>query len=103
MVANGASEHKSLADYASTKANGTSNEHQYPVCDQNYGQNVLGCSDEVRFDRMLHITSSFTMSPSFNVAFPLQEWRTRVDLAAAFRLCHKYGLNEGINNHLTVQ
>ncbi|EIE24287.1 arad-like aldolase/epimerase, partial [Coccomyxa subellipsoidea C-169] len=30
-------------------------------------------------------------------------WRTRVDLAAAYRLCHRYGFSEGINNHLTVE
>ncbi|CAL5227973.1 g11022 [Coccomyxa viridis] len=77
MVANGDAEHKSLADYASAKHNGKSTETKYPVSDQNYGFNALGCSDE--------------------------EWKTRVDLAAAFRLCHRYGFNEGINNHLTAE
>ena len=48
MAANGATEHKSLADYAASKQNGHSTEQQYPVCDQNYGYNVLGCSDEVQ-------------------------------------------------------
>eukprot|EP00891_Asterochloris_glomerata_P003193 jgi/Astpho2/3193/Aster-05723 len=32
-----------------------------------------------------------------------EEWRARVDLAALYRLCHKYGFNEGVNNHLTCQ
>ena len=48
MAANGATEHKSLADYAASKQNGNSAEQKYPVCDQNYGFNVLGCSDEVQ-------------------------------------------------------
>jgi hypothetical protein len=26
-----------------------------------------------------------------------------VDLAAAYRLCHRYKFNEGVNNHLTVR
>ena len=30
------------------------------------------------------------------------EWKARVDLAAAYRLCVYYGLHEGIVNHLTV-
>ena len=46
MVANG-TEHKSLADYASSKQDGMRNEQEYPVCDQNYGFNTLGCNDEV--------------------------------------------------------
>jgi len=29
------------------------------------------------------------------------EWKCRVDLAAAYRWCHRIGLNEGIDNHLT--
>ncbi|BDA46009.1 Putative aldolase class 2 protein PA3430 [Coccomyxa sp. Obi] len=49
----------------------------YPVNNQNYGENVLGCDDA--------------------------EWRTRVDLAAAYRLCHRYGFSEGVNNHLTAE
>ena len=32
-----------------------------------------------------------------------EEWRARVDLAAAYRLCVVHDLNEGIVNHLTVQ
>jgi len=28
-------------------------------------------------------------------------WRARVDLAAAYQLCDKYGYNEGVCNHLT--
>ena len=28
-------------------------------------------------------------------------WRARVELAAAHRLLHNWGLNEGIDNHLT--
>ena len=31
-----------------------------------------------------------------------EEWKARVDLAAAYRLCHLHKLNEGIVNHLTV-
>ena len=31
------------------------------------------------------------------------EWKARVDLAAAYRLCVYYGLHEGIVNHLTVR
>ena len=31
-----------------------------------------------------------------------EEWKARVDLAAAYRLCCHYELNEGIVNHLTV-
>ena len=31
-----------------------------------------------------------------------EEWKARVDLAAAYRLCCHYHLNEGIVNHLTV-
>lgn len=48
MAANGTTKHKSLADYAASKQNGNSEEQKYPVCDQNYGFNVLGCSDEVQ-------------------------------------------------------
>jgi hypothetical protein len=48
MTANGATEHKSLADYAASKQNGTSAQQKYPVSDQNYGYNVLGCSNEVQ-------------------------------------------------------
>jgi ribulose-5-phosphate 4-epimerase/fuculose-1-phosphate aldolase len=29
-------------------------------------------------------------------------WQARVDLAAAYHLCHKFDFNEGICNHLTV-
>lgn len=29
-------------------------------------------------------------------------WQARVDLAAAFRLCVRYGFHEGIDNHLTL-
>lgn len=32
---------------------------------------------------------------------PDAEWSCRVDLAAAYRTCHRLGLNEGIDNHLT--
>jgi len=60
MVANGI-EHKSLADYASSKQNGKRNEQEYPVCDQNYGFNTLGCSDEVHRVRHLTLTSRFSM------------------------------------------
>ena len=31
-----------------------------------------------------------------------EEWKARVDLAAAYRLCHRYGFNEAAVNHLTV-
>ncbi|KAK9803325.1 hypothetical protein WJX73_002574 [Symbiochloris irregularis] len=30
------------------------------------------------------------------------EWELRADLAAAYRLCHQMGLNEGVCNHLTA-
>ena len=30
------------------------------------------------------------------------EASVRADLAAAYRLCHKLGLNEGVCNHLTT-
>ena len=29
-------------------------------------------------------------------------WQARVDLAAAYHLCHKFDFNEGVCNHLTV-
>ncbi|KAK9809475.1 hypothetical protein WJX73_001393 [Symbiochloris irregularis] len=32
-----------------------------------------------------------------------EEWKARVDLAAAYRLCHRYGFNEGAVNHLTLR
>lgn len=41
-----------------------------------YGTNNLGCSEE--------------------------EWKFRVDLAAAYRLACRFGFNEGIVNHFTV-
>ncbi len=31
-----------------------------------------------------------------------EEWKLRVDLAAAYQICQKLNLNEGICNHLTV-
>lgn len=58
MVANGDAEHKSLADYASSKQNGKSAETKYPVNDQNYGFNALGCSKEVH----LLVIAAFTSS-----------------------------------------
>lgn len=58
MVANGSTEHKSLADYASTKQNGKAAETRYPVNDENYGFNALGCSEEVH----LLVMSAFTSS-----------------------------------------
>src|SRR5579883_611568 len=33
---------------------------------------------------------------------PAAEWRARVDLAACYRLAAHFGLNEGIDNHLTL-
>ncbi len=59
-MANGDAEHKSLADYASAKHNGKSTETKYPVSDQNYGFNALGCSDEVHRLGISTFTSSMT-------------------------------------------
>ena len=28
-------------------------------------------------------------------------WQARVELAAAYRMMHRWGFNEGIDNHLT--
>ena len=58
MVANGDAEHKSLADYASSKQNGKSSGAEYPVNDKNYGFNALGCSDEVHLPDVTAFTSS---------------------------------------------
>jgi ribulose-5-phosphate 4-epimerase/fuculose-1-phosphate aldolase len=35
-------------------------------------------------------------------AMPPEEWQARVDLAACYRLAAHFGLNEGIDNHLTL-
>ena len=61
-MANGDAEHKSLADYASAKQNGKSTETIYPVNDQNYGFNALGCSDEVHSLGISTFTSSMSES-----------------------------------------
>ena len=49
---NGENGHKSLADYAANKNAGAdctavAAKGKYPVCDENYGYNLLRCSDEV--------------------------------------------------------
>lgn len=62
MVANGDAEHKSLADYASSKQNGKSSGAEYPVNDKNYGFNALGCSNEVRVLDVTAFTSSHLRS-----------------------------------------
>ena len=53
MAMNGENGHESLTDYAANKNNGVdctsvAARGNYPVCDENYGYNVLRCSDEVR-------------------------------------------------------
>ena len=58
MAVNGENGHKSLTDYAANKNNGVdctsvAARGNYPVCDENYGYNVLRCSDEVRLTHTL--------------------------------------------------
>ena len=47
--------------------------------------------------------------PSLNFSLSVQPisvedeiMKMRCDLAAAYRMCHKFGLNEGVCNHLTA-
>ena len=90
MAANGATEHKSLADYAASKQNGHSTGQKYPVCDQNYGYNVLGCSDEVQITHVATLPGYHVINLVFHLLMlpsAMQEWRTRVDLAAGKVCC----------------
>ena len=69
LAMNGENGHKSLTDYAANKNNGVdctsvAARGNYPVCDENYGHNILRCSDEVILTHTLPtgISSSTMMS-----------------------------------------
>ena len=59
---------------------------------------TIGGDDSKKRKTPLPVTTRFMCPAGYDATV----WQARVDLAAAYHLCDKMDLNEGICNHLTV-